>query len=392
MYQTHKMGDFLKHRSEFFTIDDFQEYKRVRVQLHGRGIIQRDSITGSQVKTKKQQAAKAGEFLVAEIDAKVGGFGIVPPELDGAIVSSHYFLFEIDESVCLKEWLDYFVRGGLLTEQVTARGSTNYAAIRPHHVLDFEVPLPSLPEQRRIVGRIEELAGKVEEARRLRVAAAGETTTLLGLTVKAIFEDGRNSGWKPCTVGDIVEEVRYGTSSKAHSEPDGIPVLRMGNIQDGKLDTSDLKYLHLPEREQEKLLLQEGDIVVNRTNSAELVGKCAVFDLSGDYVYASYLIRLRLNPSLANPYFVAYYVNSPIGRAYMFAERKQMTGQANINSQKLQALPIALPDIGEQNRIVVYFDTLRSKVEGLQRLQGTTQKELDALLPAILDKAFKGEL
>lgn len=76
----------------------------------------------------------------------------------------------------------------------------------------------------------------------------------------------------------------------------------------------------------------------------------------------------------------------------MFAERKQMTGQANINSQKLQTLPIALPDIEEQNRIVAYLDNLRSKADRLQRLRETTQKELDALLPSILDRAFKGEL
>src|SRR3989337_4573758 len=92
-----KFGEFLAHRKEFIRIDDTQRYKRARVQLHWRGIVVRDEIEGARIRTKEQQVARAGELLVAEIDAKVGGVGIVPQELGGAIVSSHYFLFEVDE-------------------------------------------------------------------------------------------------------------------------------------------------------------------------------------------------------------------------------------------------------------------------------------------------------
>jgi type I restriction enzyme S subunit len=91
------LGRVLKHRSEFVTIDDTQTYKRCRVQLHAQGIVLRDKLEGAAIKTKSQQICRTGELLVAEIDAKLGGFGIVPPALEGAIVSSHYFLFEIDE-------------------------------------------------------------------------------------------------------------------------------------------------------------------------------------------------------------------------------------------------------------------------------------------------------
>lgn len=78
-WQPVPLGEFLTQRKEFFAIDDFSRYKRTRVQSHGKGIVLRDEIGGTEIKTKKQQAARAGEFLVAEIDAKVGGFGIVPP-------------------------------------------------------------------------------------------------------------------------------------------------------------------------------------------------------------------------------------------------------------------------------------------------------------------------
>jgi len=180
IWQTVPLGDFLVQRKEFFTISDFTRYKRARVQLHGKGIVLRDEVDGVEVKTKKQQAARIGEFLVAEIDAKVGGFGIVSSELDGAIVSSHYFLFEIDEKKCLREWLDWFIRSGMLEEQVTAQGSTNYSAIRPSHVLKYEIPLPPLTEQHRIVARIEALAARVAEAQSLHREASEEADKLSG--------------------------------------------------------------------------------------------------------------------------------------------------------------------------------------------------------------------
>lgn len=109
-------------------INDLDTYMRCRVKLHAQGIVLRDAVIGAEIKTKKQQVCKAGEFLVAEIDAKVGGFGIVPDELNGSIVSSHYFLFEIDEAKLDKRFLDFYSRTPAFRDQVAAQGSTNYAA------------------------------------------------------------------------------------------------------------------------------------------------------------------------------------------------------------------------------------------------------------------------
>ena len=155
------LGSVIQYRKHFVQIDDLAMYKRCRVQLHAQGIVLRDSVSGVEIKTKKQQVCQVGEFLVAEIDAKVGGFGIVPEELDQAIVSSHYFLFGIDQAKLDRRFLDFFIRTPAFREQVAAQGSTNYAAIRPNDVLGYRLPLPPLPQQRRIVERIESLAAKI---------------------------------------------------------------------------------------------------------------------------------------------------------------------------------------------------------------------------------------
>ena len=387
-----KLGEALRHRKEFITIDDLTNYKRPRVQLHVQGIVLRDDVPGALIKTKKQQVCRAGEFLVAEIDAKVGGFGIVPESLNGSIVSSHYFLFVIDEAKLNRRFLDFFIRTPTFREQVAAQGSTNYAAIRPAHVLGYEIPLPPLVEQRRVVARIDGLAAQVHEASILRHQATEEAEALVANQIKAMFEHGQNSGWKSGRLDDYVVDDCYGSSEKTHDDITGTPVLRMGNIQNGQLDLRNLKYLHIADKDREKLVLKRGDIVVNRTNSAELVGKCAVFDEKREFAYASYLIRLRLDANRADPRLVASFINSPAGRSYMFNERKQMTGQANVNATKLKALPIALPQLPEQRRIVAELEALQAEVDALKCLQAETTAELDALLPSILDHAFKGEL
>ncbi|MCL4476241.1 MAG: restriction endonuclease subunit S [Nitrospirae bacterium] len=383
-----RLGEVLSHRKEF--IDDLQTYKRPRVQLHAQGIIIRDEVVGVLIKTKKQQLCCEGDFLMAEIDAKVGGFGLVPGELAGAIVSSHYFLFVANEDRLDRRYLGWFIKTPEFRKQVEAQGSTNYAAIRPGDVLGYQIPLPPLSEQRWIVARIEQLTAKIEEARRLRRQAAEEAEALFSTEIVALFSKGEDSGWVKNTLGEYVVDCCYGTSEKTTDDDSGTPILRMGNIQGGRLNYYDLKYLHLGETERSRLLLKRGDILVNRTNSAELVGKCAVFDKDAEFAFASYLIRLRLDTTRANPNLVAAYINSDAGRAYMFRERKQMTGQANVNSTKLRALPIVLPPISEQRRIVAYLDDLHARVDSLKRLQTDTAAELDALLPSVLDKAFRG--
>ena len=148
------LGEVLTHRKQFVTIDDTASYKRCRVQLHAQGVLLRDQVPGADIKTKKQQVCRANEFLVAEIDAKLGGYGLVPAELDGAIVSSHYFLFGVDESKIDLGFLGYFIRTPAFHEQVAAQGSTNYAAIRPSHVLGYKIPLPVLENQQQVVEKL----------------------------------------------------------------------------------------------------------------------------------------------------------------------------------------------------------------------------------------------
>lgn len=159
------------------------------------------------------------------------------------------------------------------------------------------------------------------------------------------------NGWVWASVDQLSELIQYGTSAKCSGDPSGIPVLRMGNIQDGCLDYSELKYLPHGHAAFPELLLKAGDLLFNRTNSAELVGKTAVYD--GSVVpcsFASYLIRIR--PIGIFPEYLCHYLNSIFGKAWVASVKSQQVGQANVSGGKLKKLAIPLPPEQEQQEIV----------------------------------------
>ena len=179
------MGEFLTPAPNFFIIADDQEYQLVTVKLHGKGVVPRCRMKGALIKTKEQQRIRTDQFLVAEIDAKFGGFGIVPPELDDAIVSGHYFLYDIDQSKVLPGFLQCFISSGILTKRIQKdiQGALNYSAIRPHHILDVPFPLPGKEAnevQKEVAHRYSQIKRiQIHAERQLEAAMALERATML---------------------------------------------------------------------------------------------------------------------------------------------------------------------------------------------------------------------
>lgn len=378
------LGDVIVYRKEFIQINDLETYKRCRVQLHAQGIVLRDAVTGAEIKTKKQQVCKAGDFLVAEIDAKVGGFGIVPEALEGAIVSSHYFLFEINKDKLDRNFLDFFIRTPFFRNQVEAQGSTNYAAIHPQDVLEYKIPLPPLSEQKRLVTQIEELAAKVEEAKGLRGKAVEEAEAVFASASDAIFK--KKSGWAESLVGDFCEPPQYGYTESATYDPVGPKFLRITDIQNGQVNWDKVPFCQCTNPEQ--YLLQADDLVFARTGAT--TGKSFLIRKCPKAVFASYLIRLRVKRLVSADYLYHYFQTPSYWQ--QITEEKKGTGQPNVNGQKLASIRVPIAPREDQRRIIEYLDSLQSKIDELKKLQSEAKKELNVLMPSILDKAFKGNL
>ena len=372
-----RLGEVLRHRKEFITIDDLTSYKRPRVQLHVQGIVQRDEIPGALIKTKAQQICRTGEFLVAEIDAKVGGFGIVPESLNGSIVSSHYFLFVVDESKLNLRFLDYFIRTPSFREQVTAQGSTNYAAIRPSHVLDYEIPMPPLAEQRRMVARIEELSAEIHEARTLRHQSAEEVEALL----RSILTHDDQA--KPTPMRELVK-LRFPDITVRADETyqfAGVYCFGRGVFKGARKSGMDFAYprltrLRAGEFVYPKLMAWEGalGVVPSECEGCVVSTEFPVFEVNED----------RVLPEVLDTYFRTPSVWPEIaGESTGTNVRRR-----RLNPQDFLDYQMPLPSRDTQ----MTLRKVRAEVDALKRLQAETAAELAALLAAILDRAFKGEL
>lgn len=383
------MDKVIALRKDFITIDDLENYKRARVQLHAQGIVLRDEIPGALIKTKKQQVCRAGEFLVAEIDAKVGGFGIVPKELDNAIVSSHYFLFEPNPEHIERRFLGWFIKTPTFREQVSAQGSTNYAAIRPNDVLGYLIPLPPLAEQQRIVARIEELAAKIAEARVLRDQVSVETERLSYAAMKAVRMQLLESGVPTVSLGDITKVTAGGTPSRENRAFwDGeIPWVKTGELIDGDIVDAEEHITSFGVENSSSKIFPPETILIALYGQGQTRGRTGRLLMPAATNQAC--CAVLPNRGQFESRFVQYWLRS------LYLDLREIShggAQPNWNGGMIKALQVVFPALEEQRRIVAYFDSLQATVDALKRLQAETTAELGALLPSILDRAFKGDL
>lgn len=200
-----------------------------------------------------------------------------------------------------------------------------------------------------------------------------------------------------------VELIQYGISERATQDPIGTPMLRMINLQDDSWDLRDLKYIDLDEQERAQYLLKPGDILFNRTNSKELVGKCGVFDVSGDFVFASYLIRVRVKRELLLPNYLTAFFSSTLGRLQIDAVSRQIAGMTNINAEEIRALVIPLADAGTQEQVAARWkeaikerdDTIDEARKTLATVEAVLLDELGIVVPqedsAINSRVFVGK-
>jgi type I restriction enzyme S subunit len=191
-------------------------------------------------------------------------------------------------------------------------------------------------------------------------------------------------------LGELCNGVEYGSSAKSQKEGK-IPVLRMGNIQNGKFDWDNLVYSD-DEAEIQKYMLKHNDVLFNRTNSPELVGKTAIYKSEMPAIFAGYLIRIRRKEDLLDADYLNYFLNSQIAFDYGKTVVISSVNQANINGAKLKGYPIPTPPLSEQKQIVTQLDALAAETQRLEALSTQKLAALAELKKSLLHQAFSGEL
>ncbi|MCL5291483.1 MAG: restriction endonuclease subunit S [Actinobacteria bacterium] len=337
---------------------------------------------------------RSGDLVVSGINAAKGAIAIYAEEnVDPIAATIHYgayipdktridiaFLWWLLRSRTFCELLLKYVPGGIKTE------------LKAKRLLPIPIPLPALDEQRRIVARIEQLSIKVEEARTLRQEAEVEAKAVINAELERlsgeITIDGRLSDV-------LVSKLRNGWSAKCDNSGDGVPVLSLSAVTGFYYRETEFKRTSAPTLPSAHYWLRPGDLLITRSNTPELVGHAAIYrGTPWPCIYPDLMMRLEIDDIRADKHFVHRWLSSPVVRSYITSQAKGTSPtMRKINQETVMNIPFpSVLSVTDQQRIAAYLTDLQTKVDGLKHFQTETAAELDALIPSILDKAFKGEL
>ena len=280
------------------------------------------------------------------------------------------------------KYIYYYLLSQLDRIQNMFRGMT-IKQLDKKEFFNLDIPIIEVDIQDKIIENLDiitnNIQSKKQQVKKLEQLVKSQFVEMFGTP----FLNEKN--WKYGIIKDLVKEVKYGTSKPANGGK--YKYLRMNNITyDGKLDLREIKYIDIEESDKEKYSTKNGDILFNRTNSKELVGKTCVFDIEEEMIIAGFIIRVRIN-EFANPYFISEYMNTVYLKEKLRNMCKDASGQSNINAKELENIKIYIPPITLQNQfseIVKQIDKQKFEIE-------KSLKETQELYESLMDEYFKGE-
>jgi len=386
------LGDVLKKSEESVSIDPNAHYREVTIKLWGKGVVLRREASGTEMAASRRAIVRKGQFILSRIDARNGAFGLVPELLDGAVVSNDFPSFNLNLERLEPKFLEWLSKTSVFVDlcKAASEGTTNRVRLKEEKFLAMAIPLPPLTEQQWIVARIEELAAKINEARGLRRQAVEEAEALLQSTSRQLFSMSKYHG--SAVLASLCTDIIDCLHSNAIYSDSGIPTLRSPDVGWGKLfpdkalKTSEDEYLRRTRRGE----LVPGDIIIVREGGG--TGKAGIVQEGQKMSLGQRVMQVRPDSRKILPQFLLYQWLSPIIQQDHIAPLSKGSASPHLNIGAIKKFPIVLPSIEEQRRIVSYLDNLGAKVDTLKHHQAETARELDAMLPSILDKAFKAQL
>ncbi len=324
-----------------------------------------------------------GDILVALSGATTGKFGIYEEDTEALLNQRVAKL--IPSNLINNLYLYYYLNTlrSIILQRAMGVAQPN---ISPKEIEDMIIFLPLLETQIKI-------AQILDQAQRL-IDKRKEQIALLDDLIQSVFYDmfgdpGLNSKeWECGRISDIIVKTQYGTSTKANENEGEYAVLRMNNITyRGNWDLRALKYIDLDEKDRKKYLVYKGEVLFNRTNSKELVGKTAVYKREEPMAYAGYLVKAIPN-NRANGQFIASYMNTKYIKSLLFNMAKNIVGMANINAEEFKSIKVYIPPIELQN----HFAEMVENIEKQKELLNKSLAELETNFNSLMQRAFRGEL
>lgn len=379
MSQTISIDRFLTKSEAWIPVAPDGQYKQITARLWGKGLTLRGEVPGTAIAAPRQFCAKAGQFLISRIDARHGAFGIVPAELDGALVSNDFPCFDIDASTVLPHYFEWYSRTSQFVDlcRRASEGSTNRVRMKEEKFLKMTVPLPSLDEQRRIVQRLDTVGALVAERRRAIEAAERETQALL---LKAFQRAINGAPLRP--MSEVAPLVRR----PVEIDLDGAyPELGVRSFGKGTFHKPDLSGSEVGTKKLFRI--NAGDLVFNIVFAWE--GAVAVAQPADDGRVGSHrFLSCVPAPDTASVEFLRFY--------FLTREGLQKLGEASpggagrnrtLGLKKLENLQVPVPSIERQH----WFNRIQTKVREARDIHANAANDVEALIPAMLHEIFNGK-
>ncbi len=362
-----------------------ERYRQVTVRLWGKGVVLRDEVDGIQVAATRRLRVRTGQLILSRIDARNGAIGIVPDELDGAIVSNDFPAFDVDTAQLLPAYLGWLTKTRSFVEacRAASEGTTNRIRLVENRFLGIEIPVPPLDEQRRIVAELVAAASGLERANALRQRIASELSLAWQSSLSRAF-----GGGDTFTVEGICSEIVDNLHSTPSYDGEEFLCVRSQDIGWGwisyaaALRTSGAEFLTRTRRAEP----QAGDIVFVREGD---VGRCAVVDGSRRFSLGQRVMMLRPDPRTIDPSFLMWQLMSPPVLRDQILTGKTGTTSHHVNVGRIRAVRVRVPSLDEQRRVVLRLAAFRSRLRDIEALLAHVADEQRALHLSILATAFR---
>lgn len=374
------LGTVLRQDLSYIGALEPRQYRKLSVKLYGRGVSLDSPTDGALVKMSRHQLARPGQVILSEIWAKKGAVGIVPDDGDGALCTSHFFLFDIDTTKCRRDWLRYIFLSNYLAPQLEnlARGSTGYAAVRPHQFLGLSIPLPTPAEQDQIVATLAATAARITESQRLCREIDSEVNALL----QSLFQQLAESSPRRPMAEVAPLDRRPATISVLEVYPQvAVRSFGKGTFHRETLTGAEITW-------EQPFLVHAGDILLSNIKAWEGAVAVAQPEDHGRYGSHRYL-TCRAIDGVATPEWVAFFLLTREGLEHL---GKASPGSADRNrtlgTKALMHIPIPCPDVNRQ----LWFGSVQNKLRNVRAEAARISHEAAAMMSSVLDRAFKGQL
>lgn len=353
------------------------------VDRGSRAITASQDLRTTDAPSRARQLLAADDVIVSTVRPNLNTVAWIDDRYVGAIASTGFCVLRADPQRLDARFLFHWISSDKIVEKlVTLATGASYPAVSDKIIKSLRIELPPLNEQKRLAAILDKaaiLCRKRQQAIRLA------DNFLRAVFLEMFGDPERNPlGFPRGTIRDLVESANYGTSEKANEQAGELPILRMNNITyEGSWDLSSLKFVDLDLKIRDRYLARKGDILFNRTNSVELVGKTAVYEQDEPMAIAGYLVRVRLNAS-GDPYYVAAYLNSKHGKSTLRGIAKSIVGMANINAQEMQNIAILLPPAELQRK----YGRIVQQVRAHLKTQQHSLDEIQALTDSLTSQCF----